>query len=124
MGVVVVASTRKERGALRLSALWSKSLPNVVGAQVGGGQGTQASGFRVEYPKNPRDCADKSMVWECPLEDCMRHVNYNYQRTCFACKTYFVQDRGGNWVPSPKPAGQPDSRGSFRGTRRGDRTRG
>merc|ERR1712208_12676 len=34
--VVVVASTTKERGVLRLSALWSKSLPNVVGAQVGG----------------------------------------------------------------------------------------
>ena len=33
---VVVASIRKGRGALRLSALRSKSLPNVVGAQVGG----------------------------------------------------------------------------------------
>ena len=34
--VVVVASTTKDRGVLRLSALWSESLPNVVGAQVGG----------------------------------------------------------------------------------------
>ena len=37
IGVEVVgASIRKGRGALRLSALRSKSLPNVVGAQVGG----------------------------------------------------------------------------------------
>ena len=36
IGEVVGASIIKGRGALRLSALRSKSLPNVVGAQVGG----------------------------------------------------------------------------------------
>ena len=107
-----------------------EQVPTKRGGGAGrGGRGTQASGFRVEYPKNPRDCTDRSMVWECPLDDCTSHVNYNYQRTCFACKTYFCQDRGGNWVPSTKPTGQSDRRGadrrgSFRGTRRGDRTRG
>ena len=102
-----------------------EQVPTKRGGGAGrGGQGTQASGFRVQLPANPRDCTDKSMVWECPLEDCMRHVNYNFQRTCFACKTYFVQDQGGDWVPSPKPAGQPASRGSPHGIKRGNRTRG
>ena len=36
IGEVVGASIIKGRGALRLSALRSKSLPNVVGAPVGG----------------------------------------------------------------------------------------
>ena len=102
-----------------------EQVPTKRGGGAGrGGQGTQASGFRVQLPANPRDCTDKSMVWECPLEDCMRHVNYNFQRTCFACKTYFVQDQEGGWVPSPKPAGQPASRGSSHGIKRGNRTRG
>ena len=89
-----------------------------------GGQGPQVREVPVENPKKPRDCKDKSKVWACPLEDCRRHVNYNWQQTCFGCKTYFCQDRGGNWVPSTKPPGQSDGHGSSRGTRRGDINRG
>ena len=92
------------------------------GGACRGGRGNQD--FPVEYPKNPRDCKDRSKVWACPLDNCRRHVNYNWQQTCFACKTYFCQDRGGNWVPSAKPSGQSDGHGSSRGTRRGDRNRG
>merc|ERR1712215_350769 len=100
-------------------------VPTKRGGGAGrGGQGTQASGFRAQLPANPRDCTDESLVWRCPLDDCMRHVNYNFQRTCFACKTFFVQDQEGGWVPSTKPAGQPAGRGSSHGNRRGNRTRG
>ena len=88
-----------------------------------GGHGSNLD-IPVEYPKNPRDCKDRSKVWHCPLENCRSHVNYNWQQTCFACKTYFCQDRGGNWVPSAKPSGQSDGQESSRGTRRGSRTRG
>ena len=99
-----------------------------VPAKRGGGAGRGGRGSNldipVEYPKNPRDCQDRSKVWPCPLTNCSRHVNYIWQRTCFACKTYFVQDRGGNWVPSAKPSGQSGGQGFSRGTRRGNRTRG
>ena len=47
--VVVVASTTKDRGVLRLSALWSESLPNVVGAQVGGAREPRHQGSESSF---------------------------------------------------------------------------
>ena len=49
--VVVVASTTKDRGVLRLSALWSESLPNVVGAQVGGAREPRHQGSESSFLK-------------------------------------------------------------------------
>ena len=106
-------------------------VPTKRGGGARGGQGPQvrpgsSREVSVENPKNPRDCRDKSKVWACPMNDCRGHVNYNWQQTCFGCKTYFCRDRGGNWVPSNKPSDQPGGHRGFspRGNRRGGRNRG
>merc|ERR1712215_635231 len=49
--VVVVASTTKERVVFRLSALWSKSLPSVAGAQVGGAREPRHQGSESSFLK-------------------------------------------------------------------------
>ena len=116
-------NNKRERSSSSIRS--GERVPTKRGGGVSrGGQGNQASDFPVEYPKKTRDCRDKSKVWACPLEECRRHVNYNWQQTCFGCKTYFCQDRGGNWVPSTKPSGQSEGRGFSRGNRRGGRNRG
>ena len=107
-----------------------EQVPTKRGGGVRGGQGPMARPgssrqVTVENPSNPRDCRDKSKTWACPLWECRGHVNYNWQKQCFGCKTYFCMDRGGNWAPSTKPDGQSGGRGfSPRGTRRGSRNRG
>ena len=116
-------NNKRERSSSSIRS--GEQVPTKRGGGVSrGGQGNPASDFPVEYPKNPRDCRDRSQVWTCPLDECRSHVNYNWQRTCFGCKTYFCQDQGGNWVPSAKPSGQSEGRGFSRGNRRGGRNRG
>merc|ERR1711936_46416 len=101
------------------SARTEERVPTKRGGGARGGhyQGPQvrpgSQRVAVENPKNPRDCRDKSKIWACPLIECRGHVNYNWQKQCFSCKTYFYMDRGGNWVPSTKPSGQPGGHRGF-----------
>ena len=102
-------------------------VPTKQGGGARGGQGSQvrpgtSRQATVENPKNPRDCKDKSQVWTCPLSECRGHVNYNWQKQCFGCKTYFYWSRAtGNLAPSTKPDGQSGGRSfSPRGGKKGN----
>ena len=115
-------NTKRDRS--QSSNRTEEQVPAKKGGGVRGGQGSLAKPgssrqVTVENPPNPRDCRDGSQVWACPLPECMGHVNYNWQKTCFGCKTRFYKPKGGNWTPSTKPDGQSGERGSYsRGGRR------
>merc|ERR1711936_501569 len=84
---------RPHGGASPYQTRWGARGGHYQGPQVRPGSQRVA----VENPKNPRDCRDKSKIWACPLIECRGHVNYNWQKQCFGCKTYFYQALRSVW---------------------------
>ena len=73
-------------GTLKRRRSQSKSTEEQVPVKRGarGGQGSQpkAGSSNQGTGDNPRDCADKSQVWKCPLEECHGHINWNCSSKC------------------------------------------
>ena len=77
-----------------LIVLVNNESENQARARGARGSQTRAGSSKQGTGDNPRDCEDKSQVWECPQTE-RGHINWNWQTTCFGCKTSFHLSRGG-----------------------------